>query len=201
MDFEIPRLPSNESRKFLNPPADVFRFRVMLNHVEPTIWRVFDVPANLRLPVLSDTILAAMGWKNKHLHLFRTGNITISPRYEDDDPFRTVDEYEVFIAAMFHVRGESCEYVYDLGDHWEHTVQMLDFFPREKGAKYPALVDGARACPPEDAGGPHMYSAFLKSGDSLPRFDPAEFNFVTARNRVRKVPLRPQYGRYRYLSS
>lgn len=183
--IDIPRAP--QSRR-LNPTADVMRFRVTLQHVEPAIWRVFDIPANLRLPVLSDTILEAMGWKNSHLHQFGVGRLRIGMRNpEGDDPYLSIDESDVYIAALFYDRGDTCVYQYDFGDWWQHTVQLLDFFPREKGEKYPLLVDGARACPPEDFGGPYVYMEFLNSGKQIPRFDPEAFNFTAARNRVRKV--------------
>lgn len=180
--------------RWLNPDSDVMRFRVALDEIEPAIWRVFDIPANLRLPVLSDTILAAMGWKDYHLHQFCCGRLHFSmPHVDEPDPYRFIDEQQIFIASIFRDRGDTCGYEYDFGDWWRHTVQLLDFFPREKGVKYPLLVDGACACPPEDFGGPYRYTEFLQSGEQMPSFDPAAFNFVAARNRVRKVPLRPRY--------
>jgi hypothetical protein len=33
----------------------------------------------------------------------------------------------------------------------------------EKGAKYPVCIDGARACPPDDCGGPPGYENFLEA--------------------------------------
>ena len=177
-------------RRWMIPDRDVMRFRVVLEHVQPPVWRVFDIPANVRLFVLSDAILAAMGWKNHHLHQFRFGRLRFTMPTEDDDPYRIIDERDVHVAALFHDRGDECGYQYDFGDWWEHTVQFMDFFEREKGAKYPLLVDGARACPPEDFGGPHRYMEFLQSGQRLPRFNPDEFNVTAARNRVARVRLR-----------
>lgn len=179
--------------RWLIPEQDVMRFRVVLKDVEPTIWRVFDVPANATLPVLSATILAAMGWKDYHLHQFRCGRLRFSLPDPDELDVRIIDERRIGIAAIFHVRGDECEYQYDFGDWWEHAVQMTDFFSREKGVKYPLLVDGARACPPEDFGGPHAYVEAFQSGSWPARFDPEAFNFTAARNRVKKVPLRPLY--------
>lgn len=194
---DIVKMPRPPQSKWLIPESDILRFRVTLQDIEPPIWRVFDLPANLRLPVLSATILAAMGWKNSHLHQFKVGRVIIGMRVpEDDDPYRSIKEDDVYIAALFRARGESCVYQYDFGDWWQHEVQLLDFFPREKGTKYPLLIDGARACPPEDFGGPHRYREALKSGKPIPRFDPDAFNFTAARNRVRKVPLRPLYRYY-----
>ena len=191
MTSDFAEFQASDRRQFLNPTADVFRFRVVLEHVEPAVWRVFDIPADARLPVLSDTLLAAMGWMDVHLHEFTVGRMRISPAAGDEDPYRIIDESSVFIAALFHDRGDSCGYQYDFGDWWEHTVQMVDFFPRVPGAKYPLLVDGARACPPEDFGGPHFYNELSQSGKTLPGFDPAAFDFDAASDRVRKVKLSP----------
>jgi hypothetical protein len=35
--------------------------------------------------------------------------------------------------------------------------------PREKNITYPRCIEGRRACPPEDCGGPYNYNDFLKS--------------------------------------
>lgn len=181
-------LPSR--RPYLDPMGDVFRFRVALNDVEPAIWRVFDIPADVTLPVLSDAILAAMGWKNRHLHQFRVRRLRFGVPDPEQSPFRVIDERSVFIAALFYERGDECVYQYDFGDWWEHTLQMMDFLERDDSVKYPLLVDGARACPPEDCGGPHRYSEFLQSGERLPRFDPYAFDLEAARKRLSRVSLR-----------
>jgi hypothetical protein len=74
---------------------------------------------------------------------------------EEDTP--TVDELN--LAAFFTRAGVKCRYVYDFGDNWNHdvqlrkTVELPDKFKRR-------LLDGARACPPEDCGGVWGYEEF-----------------------------------------
>lgn len=41
----------------------------------------------------------------------------------------------------------------DMGDIWEHTIQIEKALPAEAGV-IPRCIDGKRACPPEDCGGP-----------------------------------------------
>lgn len=48
-----------------------------------------------------------------------------------------------------------------MGDTWQHTVLIEKTLPVEPGVKYPRCIDGKRACPPEDCGGPWGYSDFL----------------------------------------
>lgn len=51
---------------------------------------------------------------------------------------------------------------YDFGDGWEHEVVLEEVTRRVPGRKYPACVEGAGACPPEDSGGVHGYEEMLK---------------------------------------
>ena len=53
-------------------------------------------------------------------------------------------------------------YEYDFGDGWEHEVVVLAIeSPKTKGL-YPALIDGARNCPPEDCGGPMGFGELME---------------------------------------
>jgi len=53
-------------------------------------------------------------------------------------------------------------YEYDLGDSWIHeiTVEQLRAGNGEDGLR---CTGGARACPPEDCGGPPGYEMFLEA--------------------------------------
>lgn len=54
-------------------------------------------------------------------------------------------------------------YVYDMGDNWEHTIQIEKTLAAEPKVGYPRCIDGARACPPEDCGGVWGYVDFLNA--------------------------------------
>ena len=54
-------------------------------------------------------------------------------------------------------------YVYDLGDNWRHDVTVEEIGDGEPGMEYPAFVDGARRCPPEDIGGADGFMDFLEA--------------------------------------
>lgn len=53
-----------------------------------------------------------------------------------------------------------CQFLYDFGDDWEHTLEFEELLPADGGA-YPRCVGGAGACPPEDVGGTTGYAEFL----------------------------------------
>jgi Plasmid pRiA4b ORF-3-like protein len=78
-------------------------------------------------------------------------------------------------------------YTYDFGDNWEHIIQIEKVLGPEPGVKYPRCVDGKRARPPEDCGGPWGYGEMLeavKNPGKNPEllewigaeFDPERFN-------------------------
>ena len=54
-------------------------------------------------------------------------------------------------------------YVCDYGDNWRHDAIVEEVRDGNPGMECPALVDGARRCPPEDVGGPDGFMDFLEA--------------------------------------
>ncbi len=54
-------------------------------------------------------------------------------------------------------------YEYDLGDGWEHTIEVLKIIEPEAGVEYPVCLAGKKACPPEDCGGVWGYYELLET--------------------------------------
>jgi hypothetical protein len=52
-------------------------------------------------------------------------------------------------------------YEYDFGDSWTHRIVLEKILPSSATPKTPKCIAGARACPPEDCGGPYGYAEFL----------------------------------------
>jgi hypothetical protein len=69
-------------------------------------------------------------------------------------------------------------YEYDFGDGWEHGVVLEKVDVPQAGKKYPFVLKGKRACPPEDVGGVWGYYHFLEvmgNPDHLEHEDMAEW--------------------------
>ena len=49
-------------------------------------------------------------------------------------------------------------YDYDLGDGWEHLVEVVAIEVYDGTVPPVAVLDGARSAPPEDSGGPEGYA-------------------------------------------
>jgi hypothetical protein len=145
---------------------------VQLADVEPAIWRRIEVDDRMTLPALAVALEAAMGWEGYHLHGFEVGDgVMFGPPDPDFD--HTIDETAVTVGQILPRPGSTLRWHYDFGDGWEHlvTVEQRDA-PKPK-AKYPRLLDGARACPPEDCGGPWGYGDLLAAlaDNGHPRHD------------------------------
>ncbi len=137
-------------------PSDVFEPRVELAAIEPPIWRRRLVRADITLPDLHQVLQIAMPWQDSHLHLFLDGERKYMARSPDGDKLPgEIDERDVPLARLLDCIGKTCLYEYDFGDGWEHRIRLESVRQLQPGEASPACLDGARACPPEDCGGPY----------------------------------------------
>ena len=97
----------------------------------------------------------ALGWQNQHLYEFRVGTLGIDASAGPDVGVRLAD--------IADEQGARLLYRYDFGDGWEHDVLVEAITSAEPGVRYPTCVGGARACPPEDCGGPPGYARVLEA--------------------------------------
>lgn len=60
----------------------IARPHIVLDDIEPAIWRRVDVPVTASLKILHEVVQGAMGWENCHLWHFEAGD----QRYGLPDP-------------------------------------------------------------------------------------------------------------------
>lgn len=163
------------------------RLRITMSEVVPEVSRTVDVPAASTLPELHQLLQSALGWTDSHLHQFVVGDRRWGmPHLEWDDD--QLDE----TGACLRDLGTSFVYLYDFGDGWEHTVEVLG-----SGGDQPGCIDGHGACPPEDCGGPGGYEELLAAlaDPAHPEHEhltewagpPAEFHLAETDARVRRT--------------
>jgi hypothetical protein len=142
----------------------IYQFRVTLMDIEPAIWRRIQVP-DCTLVEFHQHIQAAFGWWDYHLHQFKIDGAWYSVPAPDGDDFgfEFEDETDVLLSQMLPKSAERTRwlYEYDFGDGWQHDVLVEGFPSRDPKTKYPLCLEGARACPPEDCGGPGGYADYL----------------------------------------
>lgn len=137
-----------------------FRIKVVLEGIDPCIWRRFCVPTDISLGELHQLLQIVMGWNNCHLHEFRFQEQRIGPLDFDEVYEELIDEEEVFLENLFTKAGIQLTYVYDMGDDWVHTLTYEG--PLQPGDTPLTALEGARACPPEDCGGMWGYANLLE---------------------------------------
>jgi pRiA4b ORF-3-like protein len=145
-----------------DPPAatrrdEAVELTVVLRDTEPPVWRRLLVPASLTLRQLHAVLQTAMGWEDAHLHLFEVAGVRYGDVEDLPDPLGDEETFTVGDAAAV---TQQFAYEYDFGDGWEHDVRIGQRLAAV-GSGTPRCLDGARACPPEDCGGPHGYQRLL----------------------------------------
>ena len=193
----------NKEPKAKIPAGTVFQFKITLLGIEPPVWRRIQTK-DCTLDKLHEHIQTAMGWTNSHLHQFKIGGVIygdpqlLYDSREDDKP--PVNSLRTKLSKIVPKDGKQFrfDYEYDFGDGWEHEILFEGFLPAEKGTRYPLCVEGERACPPEDSGGPYGYPEYLEAladrkherhkefMEWRGRFDPEEFDAQATTKEMRK---------------
>ncbi len=151
-----------------------YEFDVGIRDIEPRIWRRFFLRSTATFAQLHLAIQDAFGWQDYHLWECRLPRpldrvLAGTPIGDGDDWGRpTPDGRQVKLNTYFTGKRvlEWCEYEYDFGDAWLHDVKLVGLHTIKESFRR-RLVGGARACPPEDAGGVGGYERcvhFLATG-------------------------------------
>ena len=143
----------------------VARLRIELQELEPKIWRRIDMPLSTTLEALHEAIQMTMGWTFSHLWEFDIDGLCYGdPSFREFDDEPPIYKAKGLRLGVVISRGvDQFVYTYDYGDNWRHDVIVEEVRDGEPDREYPAFVDGARRCPPEDVGGPDGFMDFLEA--------------------------------------
>jgi hypothetical protein len=191
---------------------EIATLRIELRHTDPLIWRQIEAPTSITLKVLHDIIQAVMGWCDCHLWEFTIGKQRYVPPMLMDDTWGTVPliaAEKVRLRDVLKPRKTVIDYLYDMGDSWEHRLTVTGVRAGEPGVSYPRYIGGERNGPPEDCGGiPGFYQllealadpahpdhAFLKqwAGD----YDPDTFDALPIKYALGRIANRRNAARAR----
>jgi tetratricopeptide (TPR) repeat protein len=132
-----------------------------IERIDPPIWRRIEVENILTFSELHWIIQTVMGWDNEHLYEFEVGDYRIGPPSEDMFGNRPIlPDNEVEIGQVLG-RKKTFYYHYDFGDDWRHKITVEKRLPPNEDIPQALLIDGERACPPEDCGGVSGYYHIL----------------------------------------
>ncbi|MFI9530082.1 plasmid pRiA4b ORF-3 family protein [Micromonospora rosaria] len=139
----------------------IFQLKVSLAGIRPPVWRRVLVPGAYTLDRLHRVVQYAVGWRDCHLHSFDIDGVSYGdPDPDPDGELALRDELEVRLDAVLG-KGSRFRYTYDFGDWWEHDLVVEDVVLADPDERYPTCLDGGRAGPPENIGGPLGYRDLL----------------------------------------
>lgn len=142
-------------------PAAIARLDVTLDDVALKVTRRLEVPADIRLDQLHQTLQAALGWTNSHLWELRVRDISWGVP-DPDWPDGPLNAKKATLWEVVEDTGaKTLHYMYDFGDGWEHTIKIVKFDSADPHTRYPVLKGAKGRCPPEDVGGPWGYAECL----------------------------------------
>jgi hypothetical protein len=157
----------------LREPRDevaTYRIKVDLEESQPPIWRHLEIASDLTLDVLHRILQVAMGWTESHLHGFSLGGRMyeqsaqrFAAEYDLMEGDDGTPEADVRLDQVLQDPGDVLFYEYDFGDSWYHVITLEGIEEHASGAPFAKVVDGERACPPEDVGGVQGYVQLLQA--------------------------------------
>jgi hypothetical protein len=140
--------------------TSIYQLKVTLQGIEPPIWRRFEVLGDSTLAKLHDCLQVVMGWTDSHLHQFVLRGEYYGPL--DAEFPRRRDEQAVRVADLLREPGDNFTYEYDFGDCWRHELMLEGIHEPKPQERYPQVLAGERACPPEDCGGVSGYEHLIE---------------------------------------
>ena len=123
------------------------------------------MPLSSTLEALHHVIQASFRWQDYHWYEFVVGDRIYGVPTDDDVPSdrKTHKASAIRLKTLVERGVDRFLYVYDFGDDWRHDVIVEEVRDGDEDAEYPAFVNGARRCPPEDVGGTHGFMEFLEA--------------------------------------
>jgi hypothetical protein len=139
--------------------------RIELQGIEPLIWRRVAVSTAMSFADVHRVVQAAMGWLDCHLWHFELDGRRYAMRLPSEPGWkeRYQDAERETLGTLLDGGLRRMDYVYDMGDFWEHSIIVEKVSAPLPDVKYPQFLGGERRCPPENCGGPDGYYKFLKS--------------------------------------
>ena len=139
--------------------AAVYEIKITLRGGKPPVWRRVRVRSDITLFELHTLLQTVMGWMDCHMHQFVAEGKAYGAA-DGEFPERA-NEKKVLLSQVLRNPKDELVYEYDFGDGWKHDVVLEQVREADPGCKYPYVLAGKRACPPEDCGGVGGYAYLL----------------------------------------
>ena len=127
----------------------LFKLKIVLTGYSEEVSRTILVPVDIDFEELHQNIQRAMGWENEHLYAFKVREDEIRP--DDNLDINDLDAGESIYTQINTLlrKGDTFEYLYDMGDDWKHMIEVEDTI--EFTTKKPIVLESIGECPKENS--------------------------------------------------
>lgn len=127
----------------------LFKLKIVLTGYSEEVSRTILVPVDIDFEELHQNIQRAMGWENEHLYAFKVREDEIRP--DDTLDINDLDAGESIYTQINTLlrKGDTFEYLYDMGDDWKHEIVVMDTI--EFTSKKPILLESIGECQKENS--------------------------------------------------
>jgi hypothetical protein len=153
-------LIESKPNPMVNQQEALYQFKVHLKGISPMIWRRFIVSADTTIAELHYVVQLVMGWQDTHLNCFKIYGKEYGVYHSGGMAFCD-NPMKVRLQDLCLRTNSKFSYEYDFTEDWQHVIRLEKILPDDPTTKHPICLDGKRACPPEDIGGPKLYDQFL----------------------------------------
>ncbi len=152
-----------KKRELKRDTGPTYQLEITLAYTEPPVWRRIHIPGLMTLADLHMVIQYCIGWQDGHLHQFQAGLKFYGPQMAGDySDNQILDESRFQLVDLERELLQGMVYTYDFGDNWEHVILLEKVISENESELFPVLMEGGRACPPEDIGGVPGYQNFIE---------------------------------------
>jgi hypothetical protein len=119
----------------------------------------------MSLTGVHSVIQAAMGWLDCHLWTFEANGRKYGTHLPDDPDWngRLENAGKITLGALLHGGERQMQYVYDMGDFWEHSIIFERVMAPVLEVSYPQFFGGERRC--------QRWSRFREQNGGLAKVD------------------------------
>jgi hypothetical protein len=128
--------------------STIVRLKVTLRGVRPPVWRRIEIAADTTLFALHRVMQKVTGWTDGRFHLFVARGVYFG-LLDGESDFHRENERRVRIQDLLRRPKDRMTYEYDCGDGWEHEIVVEVLEDARPDVRYPRVIAGKRAGPPE----------------------------------------------------
>jgi tetratricopeptide (TPR) repeat protein len=132
-------------------PVEIYTFKVSLKE-SPKIWRKIEIKSSQTLHHLHKAIFKAYERYDEHLYAFFLSNKPwdSSSEYGLPDPESDAKNAKRARIDLLGLRVKKrFLYLFDFGDEWWHSIQLLGVREEEPKGRYPRVVESRGEAPPQ----------------------------------------------------